>query len=219
MSNQDITFFFNASNKLYLCLRYKEHLTASGDVEQLSDVDATAALDLMASQGSWTQCFETAKQYGTSVLHKYIAVCASKFLKEGKVLDAMDLYTKYEAPAFRQNYNIYKRLCDEMFTLEHVNESESYGRWAQLRNILFNLTENIRHTQEADSATHNEFEILLTIAHYYAARSAFKESKNLQVLATKISISLLRYTDVIPADKGFYEAGIDAKVRDIRYLV
>lgn len=32
-------------------------------------------------------------------------------------------------------------------------------------------------------------------------------------VAAKLSISLLRHTDLIPADKAFYEAGIAAKVR------
>lgn len=32
-------------------------------------------------------------------------------------------------------------------------------------------------------------------------------------MAAQLSISLLRHTDLLPADKAFYEAGIAAKVR------
>ena len=184
----------------------------AGNIEQLADVDATAALNLLARQGSWTQCFETAKQYGSQVLHKYVAIHAAQLLKEEKSLEALNLYTKYEAPAYQQNYNIYKKITSDIFGMPDMNEPESYDVWAELRNMLFNLTENIRHSQEAESATHNEFETLLTISHYYAARSAYKGIKNLENLAAKISIALLRYTDVIPADKGFFEAGVDARV-------
>ena len=31
-------------------------------------------------------------------------------------------------------------------------------------------------------------------------------------LAAKLSVSLLRHSDIIPVDKAFYEAGIDCKV-------
>lgn len=187
-------------------------MTSVGDVDQLADVDTTAALDLLMRQGNWNQCFEKAKQYGSHVLHKYVAIHATQLIKDGKIQEALSLYTKHDAPAFQQNYNIYKRIFKDMIGMPNLNEPEAYERWAQLRNMLFNLTESIRHSQEANSATHNEFETFLLIAHYYAARSAYKGNKNLQEFATKISIALLRYTDIIPPDKGFYEAGVDAKV-------
>lgn len=188
-------------------------------MEQLADVDVMAALDLLARQGQWNQCFETAKQHGPHVLHKYIASYATHLIKEGHTFEALDLYNKYDAPAFPQNYNIYKRICQDMLGMMGMTDSNAYERWSQLRNMLFNLTENMRNSHEANSATHNEFETLLSIAHYYAARSAFKGIKNLQQLATKISISMLRYTDIIPPDKGFYEAGIDARVSLLRFFV
>ena len=31
-------------------------------------------------------------------------------------------------------------------------------------------------------------------------------------MAVKLSVSLLRHSDIIPVDKAFYEAGIDCKV-------
>jgi len=34
----------------------------------------------------------------------------------------------------------------------------------------------------------------------------------LEIVAAKASISLLRYADLIPADRAFYDAGIKAKV-------
>ena len=35
---------------------------------------------------------------------------------------------------------------------------------------------------------------------------------SLHTVAAKLSIAMLRHTDVIPADKAFYEAGIMCKV-------
>lgn len=68
-------------------------------------------------------------------------------------------------------------------------------------------------TQQIDKeAEKSEFDLLLTIVHYYATRSACLGQQTLENQAAKISISLLRHTDVIPVDKAFYEAGLAAKV-------
>ena len=42
-------------------------------------------------------------------------------------------------------------------------------------------------------------------------RAAVSSQKALTELATKVSVSLLRHSDIMPADKSFYEAGIAAK--------
>jgi intraflagellar transport protein 172 len=67
-------------------------------------------------------------------------------------------------------------------------------------------------SDDANSPHHEEFETLLTIAHYYAVRSATQSHSMLETVAAKLSVSLLRHTDVIPADKAFYEAGVMCKV-------
>ena len=56
------------------------------------------------------------------------------------------------------------------------------------------------------------FEMLLTIAHYYAMRSAAMSHSILETVAAKLSVSLLRHTDIIPADRAFFEAGVMCKV-------
>ena len=46
-----------------------------------------------------------------------------------------------------------------------------------------------------------EFSTLLLIAHHYAARTATAPHQQLAEISTKILVSLLRHTDLIPADK------------------
>ena len=57
------------------------------------------------------------------------------------------------------------------------------------------------------SQAHKEFEELLLVAHYFSIRSACQSQKALESIAVKLSVSLLRYTEQIPADKAFVEAG------------
>lgn len=57
--------------------------------------------------------------------------------QDGFTLEALDLYSTHGTPALPQNYNIYKHLAVEMFSLTEV--AEVYSRWAQLRQVLYKL--------------------------------------------------------------------------------
>ena len=39
-----------------------------------------------------------------------MATCATQAIRDGKVTEALQLYNKYGAPPFPQNFNIYKRI-------------------------------------------------------------------------------------------------------------
>lgn len=71
----------------------------------------------------------------------------------------------------------------------------------------------MKSSPEDDSPVHREFETLLMISHYYALWSASRTSPSMEQIAFKIATALLRYSDIIPADKAFYEAGMAARVR------
>jgi intraflagellar transport protein 172 len=49
---------------------------------------------------------------------------------------------------------------------------------------------------------------MFRIAHMNAMRSACSEHEQLHMVTAKISISLLRHSDILPMDRTFYEAGI-----------
>lgn len=68
-------------------------------------------------------------------------------------------------------------------------------------------------TKQTDSECGKEFERFMFIAHLYAMRCAFRDVSSLGTLVIKLLVALLRYTDVVPADKAYYEAGIAAQVR------
>lgn len=72
--------------------------------------------------------------------------------------------------------------------------------------------EGIASSTDTGSTTHNEFRTLLLITHYCALRCSIRGVQGMGPLVADISISLLRYSDVIPADKAFYEAGMYARV-------
>ena len=57
-----------------------------------------------------------------------------------------------------------------------------------------------------------EFEKYLLVSHYLSTRAACVCVAQLESIAAKISVSVLRYTDVLPADRTFYHAGQQCRV-------
>ncbi len=73
------------------------------------------------------------------MLHKYVAMYAATLIKENKVLEALDLYVRFGAPATPQNYNIYKRIASDVLNMQGLMKAEAFRTWADLRDVLFNL--------------------------------------------------------------------------------
>ncbi|PNI28628.1 IFT172 isoform 8 [Pan troglodytes] len=195
----------------YVDQHYKEFLKNQGKVDSLVGVDVIAALDLYVEQGQWDKCIETATKQNYKILHKYVALYATHLIREGSSAQALALYVQHGAPANPQNFNIYKRIFTDMVSSPGTNCAEAYHSWADLRDVLFNLCENLVKSSEANSPVHEEFKTMLLIAHYYATRSAAQSVKQLETVAARLSVSLLRHTQLLPVDKAFYEAGIAAK--------
>ncbi|XP_028296342.1 intraflagellar transport protein 172 homolog isoform X2 [Gouania willdenowi] len=195
----------------YVAQRYKDYLKHQGKVDTLVDVDVMAALDMYVERGQWDKCIETASKQNFKILHKYVALYASHLIKEENTLKALELYTQHGAAANTQNFNIYRRVFMDLTNLTHTQGHTSYRMWAELRNFLHQLCENLSRSSESNSPDHLEFQQMLLISHYLATRAAAKGVEQLSVLAVKLSVSLLRHTELIPADKAFYEAGMDCR--------
>ena len=72
--------------------------------------------------------------------------------------------------------------------------------------------EELAQGPEAGSSSQRDFERHLLVCHYLATRAAFTAVPQLEELVAKLSTSLLRYTDALPADKAFFEAGTHCRV-------
>ena len=54
------------------------------------------------SNGQAERAFDTAAEHGPQLLHKYLAKHVSHLIADGKTAEALPLYKKYGAPAFKQ---------------------------------------------------------------------------------------------------------------------
>ncbi|KAK8378095.1 hypothetical protein O3P69_018808 [Scylla paramamosain] len=201
---------FDPRYESYVDSAYKDFLKTEGKAEALADVDLTGALDMYVESGQWSRALETAASHGPQLLHKYLARYASSLIKDGHAVKALALYKQYGAPPFTQNFNIYRRLVLDLLSLHHLCAPQAYHTWADLRDILLSLVDNLRQHEDTDGVL-AEFELLLLLAHYLAARSAYMATPQLENLSAKVSVSVLRYTHILPADKAFYEAGMACK--------
>ncbi|XP_048583111.1 intraflagellar transport protein 172 homolog [Nematostella vectensis] len=190
---------------------YVNFLKNQGQAEQLVDVDVIAGLDMMVQRGQWEKAIETAEQQGYEVLSKYVALYAANAIKDGDSLKALELFARYGAPANQQNFNIYKRIVNDVVSTPGLGGPDSYRTWADLRDVLYDVLEGISKEGDTSLPVFQEFESMLLVAHYYSNRAACQQHKSLDTLAAKLSISLLRHSDVVPCDKAFYEAGLAAK--------
>lgn len=105
--------------------------------------DIIGALDLLAEQGQWARCIEKAKAHNTPILHKYVALYAAKLLKDGFVVEALNLYSAHGAPAMPQNFNIYNHIATEIFGANDLSGPDNYGVWEQLRQMLQEIVSKI----------------------------------------------------------------------------
>uniref|UniRef100_A0A3Q0QW63 Intraflagellar transport 172 n=1 Tax=Amphilophus citrinellus TaxID=61819 RepID=A0A3Q0QW63_AMPCI len=188
----------------YVDQKYKEHLKNQGRVESLVGVDVMAALDIYAERGQWEKCMETASRQNFQILHKYVALYATHLIKEEKAPKALQLYAQHGVPPNPQVHTHSSQFIPSP-------PGEHFKMYAFLVPLPDNRCENMSKSAEANSPAHEDFEQMLLITHYYATRSAAKGVEQLISVATKLSVSLLRHTELVPADKAFYEAGLACK--------
>lgn len=195
----------------YVDEKYKQYLKDKDKLDTLEGVDVEAALERYASKGEWAKAISIAEKKSPKLLHKYVAMYAANLIKNNKLVEALGLYVQHGAPALSANFSIYKHLFEGVVNMPNTNNPESFKLWSDLRDMLFDLCNNLSQSQMANGPEFEVFDNMLTIAHYYATRSAALPHSSLAAIATKLSISLLRHTDFIPADKAFYEAGTMCK--------
>ncbi|KAH8365613.1 hypothetical protein KR093_002735 [Drosophila rubida] len=194
----------------YVEQQQKSRLKHEGNVEQLADIDIISALDLLAEQGQWQRCLDKAKQLSPSVLQKYVAAYAAQLIREGDCSSALGLYLNYGAPPIEEHFNLYSRIALDCLSLRE-EQSEGGSLWQRLRDFLHRLIVGLRASEHGQTPFAAQAQQYLTIAHYYATRAACRAVPSLQPVAVRLSLALLRHTDVLPVDKGFYEAGMELR--------
>jgi intraflagellar transport protein 172 len=81
------------------------------------------------------------------------------------------------------------------------------------RDVFYKLVASLRKQSKGTTSSMKEFEKLLLVVHYGAVRVHARNYRLDELVAT-LSLTLLRFTTIIPPDRAFYEAGVDCKAVD-----
>lgn len=136
---------------------------------------------------------------------------ASQLTKERDPVQALKVLSTHTGVFLLQDINrVVTRISEDLFSFEY-QQNPGISVFKSLRDSLFSVINHQPVLEENDS---KESKFLL-ISHFMVLKEALskvKDSHPLSIeLLMKISISLLRYTDVVRVDKSFYEAGLICK--------
>uniref|UniRef100_A0A8R1I6R6 Intraflagellar transport protein 172 homolog n=1 Tax=Caenorhabditis japonica TaxID=281687 RepID=A0A8R1I6R6_CAEJA len=188
---------------------YKESLKSEGRLGELIDVDVITAIDMMVENDQWDKALDTAKsQNYRPLLDKYVAQYAAILVHRNDLPKVLTVLEKYGASANPANFSIYQRIMVETLAKPTIE----YAEIARVRNVHL----DVFHALKKERSPHLEvFNRALWALHLIAMRIALEELgpgvPEVPKLCLKQSLSLLRYTDFLTADRIFYEAGAAAK--------
>jgi intraflagellar transport protein 172 len=200
---------------------HKAHLKDGGHLDDLSNVDGDAAIELCVAKGDWDKVFELAGKQGVGVVQRYATNYAALLVKDQKIVKACEVFVKHGAPCVPANYKLYRRIALEL--LSGGNEHDSrlmratvdrpivelpLGHKA-LHDVMTKLVDTLQSV-DSDSPSTHEFIRFRDAAHYSCMRvNAWKEG--LKTVSMMAAVTLLRFTDLLPVDKAFFDAGTHAK--------
>mmetsp|Transcript_11730 Transcript_11730/g.22317 ORF Transcript_11730/g.22317 Transcript_11730/m.22317 type:complete len:1744 (-) Transcript_11730:31-5262(-) len=196
---------------------YKGNLMKSGNTAELANHDSDAAIEMYVAKGQWSKVYELASKQGESVTNKFATIHAKTLVQDKKFKEALAVFAKRGVPAIPANFGLYKRITQEVLTAadeKTMDQADTASgtcpdEYSQLKDLLYKLTTELNELMPNDPKT-EEFNQLALIAHFNALRLQTFHA-GLKPLSAKLAISLLRYTKEIPADKAYFDAGMQAQ--------
>jgi len=180
-------------------LDYKKHLTAKQDVDTLLEKgQIDAALCIFAAKGDWDRTIREAQKAGDRYLQKYTMKYAQYLVDHNQYNEAVGVLAKYSPSSKAEDIPSYIQLCKQ--TIYAVPSYDVIQpSFYQLRQMLFKVISNVGNP--------NQELLNFTRAVHLLCQQATMEQLGLKDQLQKVSVSLVRYSDVLPADFIFYKAG------------
>lgn len=203
---------------------YQGHLVVNEDAKELMDMGRSdAALDVLAKRGDWDQLWDVAarEKLSSSILGRYVLMRVEELIRGNKmdeprtriqrVDEAVRTLQKRPGLTTEQALTTYKKLALAVLARSREEEqmSDQPAVVSALRDVLFKLAIQYR-AQAANKRLPPALEMLLMSAHYEHMFFTCR-SQGLKEMAAKCAITMLKYPDIFPQDKAFYQAGMAAK--------
>ena len=198
---------------------YQSNLVSNEDHGELLELGRTdVALDVLAKRGDWDGIWDVAAKQKLPALAiaKFVTMRVDELVRGGKpsgVDEAVKLLHKRQGATTDQSLNVYRRLVRSvMQRAMHEETGEHQSVVGLLREAIYRLADTYRRTGaegRGGSAGPSIDELLMTVHFQHMLYTS--KSLGLRDLAAKCSVTLLKYPDVLPQDKAFYQAGITCR--------
>ncbi|VDP08623.1 unnamed protein product [Soboliphyme baturini] len=200
----------------YVEEKYKQFLRTEGDVDALASVDLPAAVQLLIHDNRWEKALEMMKQQKkTDILSTYLMRWIQILVEQNEYRKAFEAVAKHDLQLTQENAEAFSSFVAKLYVFQDPEAEMQYWNWASLRDALLHMMKQTKSLKSVGkSHVADVLEKHLLISHLYSlynALSELSEDGDVGMIRSRISVSLLRYTDVISADKAFYEAGVDCR--------
>uniref|UniRef100_A0A0G4FWR3 Uncharacterized protein n=1 Tax=Chromera velia CCMP2878 TaxID=1169474 RepID=A0A0G4FWR3_9ALVE len=194
----------------------------------LESGNALAVLDLLARQGEWARCLETAKKQAPQKLPHYALQNVKALMKAKDNIGAAAVLLQYELPMSRDNQTaeLCSLLARELLALPSnvakgaSAKPETGGRdaYGLCRDALIHLLDPHAGPGSFGAGPLRDRSVPLVMAfgksiwtaHLLHTRLRCEEAQ-MGSLSTKQAIALLRYCTEFPVDRAFFDAGMVCK--------
>ena len=200
----------------YVASEKRAWLVARGDASKLlAEGDTAAGLEVLASQGSWSDVLATASRMGDQeLLTGYATRYVSSLLdvRDPDYAAAVKVYADYPPLALAQHIPLFARLASELLAQMDLPSMPD------LKAFLYSLVRQGLPVGQGVDAEGASLERALLVSHLLTVKSTLDvasgeggdKGADADALLARLSFSLLRYADLLPADRLFYEAGAAA---------
>lgn len=178
----------------------------------LSTFNRDAAIEMYVHNDDWDQVYQLASAQGEQEIVKFASIHAKKLVGKERYAAALGVLTERGVSCIPANFSLYRRIAQEILAFSEQPKEiakhpppELPNEIKQLREMLYKLCNELRPLG-ADSPEFVSFERMSQIAHFIALKIKC-QAEGIHRLEGRIATSLLRYTDIVPVDKAFYEAG------------
>ena len=156
------------------------------------------------------QSLKMAEQNGDKEsIVRYTLLLATQMVRDKSPVEALMIMNKNNSVfVMPDSKKIVTRIASDLFSFE-TNAEIDVQTWKLLRDTMFQVM--------GSSGSNSEVEIIekfLLVSHLFYLKTTLQSMKNQSnavELHSRITTSLLRYTDIVRVDKAFYEAGLVAK--------
>ncbi|GAB9470746.1 hypothetical protein Gpo141_00007983 [Globisporangium polare] len=171
-----------------------------------------SALDAWIQRGEWDKVLSSAAKHGAKTLAKYLVMRCERLCELDETDTAIKTVAEYGIPLDPAALKMTEQIAHKSLGCSQAAEASGSHQTAlvELVKCLRKLVKELRSSKEFPQSEAQKFEQLLLVAHFFVVKSQ-AAAAGLDDVAAKISMSLLRFIGLLPADKMFFLAGAAAR--------